>query len=99
MEKLGLAETVQALRAELNDAVAASTDSGIRFAVGTIQLEVHVAVTREAGVSGKTRFWVVEAGADGKYSSESVQTVTVTLEPVGADGKPLLIDRSSTDRP
>jgi hypothetical protein len=99
VENLGLAETVQALRAELNEAVAASRGSGVQFLVGTVQLEIHVAVTREAGASGKARFWVLEAGAEGKYSRESIQKVTVTLEPVSTDGEPISIERSSAERP
>nr|BFE86493.1 hypothetical protein GCM10020093_090940 [Planobispora longispora] len=49
MAELGLAETVRALREELEAAVAGSGDQEIRFQVGQVQLEFHVGVRREGG--------------------------------------------------
>src|SRR3954454_5991803 len=97
--ELGLAETVRALRAELEDAVAQADDAGIQFVVGTVQMEFNVAVRREATGSGKARFWVIEAGAEAHYARETIQKVSLTMQPVASGDRPVRIERSSTERP
>lgn len=99
MAELGLAEAVKALRAELQEAVAQASDEEIRFVVGPVQMEFNVAVRREAGASGKARFWVLEAGADSSYSKETIQRVTLTLQAVGEDGESVRVTRGSAERP
>ena len=46
VEQLELAETVEALRAELARAAAAGAGAGFQFPVAGVQLEFHVAVTK-----------------------------------------------------
>ena len=99
MTEFGLAETVRALREELAEAVAGGDGQGIRFLVGTVQLEFNVAVRREGGASGKARFWVLEAGADTSYAKETIQKVSLTLEPATADGQPVRVHRGLEQRP
>jgi hypothetical protein len=94
-----LAETVKALRAELEEAVAQASGEEIRFVLGPVQIELHVCVRREATASGKARFWVLEAGAEGTYARETIQQVTLTLEAVGSNGEPIRVGRSSDVRP
>lgn len=98
--RLGLAETIAALRAELAQAVEAASDADIRFQVGQVQLEFHVGVTRQGGGSAGVRFWVVELGGDASYAREEVQTVTVTLESaVDRAGEPVRVTRRRLEKP
>jgi Trypsin-co-occurring domain 2 len=99
-ERLGLAEVVQSLRAELYEAMVAGAGQVVRFRVGAVDLEFQVEVSREGGIGGKIRFWVVEAGGEGKVKSASTQAVKLRLEPmdVVADGPPLIGD-AVTERP
>jgi hypothetical protein len=97
--ELGLAETVRALRAELEEAVAQADDAGIQFVVGTVQMEFNVAVRRETAGSGKARFWVIEAGAEAHYARETIQKVSLTMQPVAGGDRPVRIERSSAERP
>lgn len=99
MAELGLAETVRALRAELEEAVAVGDGEEIRFVVGPVEMEFNVCVRREGGASGKARFWVLEAGADSRYAKETIQRVTLTLTAVGEDGESIRISRGSAERP
>jgi hypothetical protein len=99
MADLGLAETIQALREELEGAVAQSGDEQIRFLVGPVEVEFQIAVKREGSAGGKARFWVIEAGAEGKVGRESVQRVKLTLEPAGKDGGPVQVQRGFDERP
>ena len=100
MERLGLAETVEALRAELARAAAAGAEAGFQFPVAGVQLEFHVAVTRSGEGRAGVRFWVVELGGAGSYAREEIQTVTVTLgAPVDRSGDPVKIYRGSAQKP
>lgn len=99
MAELGLAETVQALREELEAAVAGFSSQEIQFQVGQVQLEFHVGVRREGGANSKARFWVLEVGTEGRYARESIQKVSLTLEPLTKDGQPIRVSRSSAERP
>ena len=97
--ELGLAETIEALRDELEAAMARSDGRKLQFVIGPVQVEFHVTVRREAGGGAKARFWVLEAGAEGKYALETIQKVSLTMEPVTADGSPVRVERGAKERP
>lgn len=80
-EMVELSEMIRELRAQLTAAAAAGADEALKFDVGPIELEVTVAVTKEGGANGKVRFWVVEAGGNGKYSTSETQRISLTLQP------------------
>jgi hypothetical protein len=79
---LGLAEVVKDLRSELYSAMAVAGGEPLRFELGEIELELSVAVSREAGGSGKVRFWVIDLGAEAKAGSNSIQTLRLKLLPI-----------------
>ena len=100
MKQLELAETMEALRAELAAAAAAGARSAFHFPVAGVQLEFHVGVTRTGEGKAGVKFWVVELGGSGGYAREEIQTVTVTLgAPVDPNGNPITIYRSSAEMP
>ena len=102
MEGLELAETVEALRAELARAATAGAEAEaeFQFPVTGVQLEFHVAVTRTGEGRAGVKFWVVELGGAGSYAREEIQTVTVTLgAPVDRNGDPFKIYRGSAQKP
>jgi hypothetical protein len=81
MQDIGLAEALAALRQEFARAVIEGEDSAVQFPVGQVTLEFQVGVTRSGEGKAGIQFWVIELGASGKYSAESMQKVTVKLEP------------------
>jgi hypothetical protein len=100
VERLGLAETVQALRAELVRAAAELPTAEFQFPVTGVELEFHIGVTTSGEGNAGVRFWVVELGAAGSYAREEVQKVTVTLgPPVDRNGEPVKISRGSASKP
>jgi Trypsin-co-occurring domain 2 len=100
VERLGLAESVEALRAELARAATAGAGAGFQFPVTGVQLEFHVGVTKAGEGSAGVRFWVVELGGSGSYAQEEIQTVTVTLgAPVDDNGDPVKIYHGSAGKP
>ena len=100
MEKIGLVETIDALRSELAAAVEKAQGQEIQFPIGSVQLEFHVGVTWDTEAKAGVRFWVLELGAGGSYANESVQKVTLNLEaPVDLEGKSVKVTRRSQERP
>jgi Trypsin-co-occurring domain 2 len=75
---VGLAEAIQSLRRELQEAVETGRGEALRFRLSPIELTLQVAVTKDANgkVSG---WWIVEVG--GSVESAHTQTLKVTLEP------------------
>jgi hypothetical protein len=97
--RIGLQETIAALRKELVDSIVASQTEGLRFEVGEIKMEFHIEVERtseiKGGAKGGIKFWVVELGtvelgAGAGAKDKSIHKVTIPLKPVRYDGKPVL---------
>ncbi|MDG4857789.1 hypothetical protein P8605_06400 [Streptomyces sp. T-3] len=86
-----LADMIRALRRELSTAMVQGAGEAIRFELGPVEVEATVAVQQEAGANGKVRFWVVEAGTEGKYAKAQTQRITLTLQPqtLASDGTPV----------
>lgn len=100
MDRIGLADTVQALRAELSEAAALASGQDIQFPVSGVELEFHVGVTKDADAKAALKFWVLELAAGGNYALESVQRVKITLDPpVDANGQRVLVTRGSNAMP
>ena len=76
-----LAEVIADLRDELDAARRRGAGEDLRFELGPVELEVSVAVQKDAGGNAKVKFWVVELGAGGKVSSTATQRIKLTLNP------------------
>jgi Trypsin-co-occurring domain 2 len=100
MEKIGLVETIDALRSELAAAVEKAQGQEIQFPIGSVQLEFQVGVTWDTEAKAGVRFWVLELGASGSYANESVQKVTLNLQaPVDAEGNVVKVTRHLQQKP
>jgi hypothetical protein len=98
-----LASAIEALRSELLQAVRGGEDQEVRFALGPIELEFEVEVTREAGGEAGVKFWVIGLGAKGSRTSGTTHTVRISLSPVlaadvGTD-QPLVVGSEQVRRP
>lgn len=75
---VGLAAALEALRAELIDAVLQGRSQPMQFRVEPIELTVQAAVTK--GANGKIGWSVLELG--GSAEASHTQTLTLRLTPV-----------------
>jgi Trypsin-co-occurring domain 2 len=75
---VGLSSAIEALRAELLQAIDAGGDPRMRFKLAPIELSLQVAVTNEAG--GKIGWKVLGLGAS--HEAATMQTLNLRLEPV-----------------
>jgi hypothetical protein len=88
--RIGLEEMIAALRQELVASIISSQAEVLRFEVGEVTLEFHVEVERSADAKGGIKFWVVELGGSGGTKDKSIHKVTIPLNPLRRDGKPVL---------
>jgi hypothetical protein len=82
----GLAETIQALRAELTAAMTSGHDEALRFELGAVELNVTLAITREATGDAGVRFGVVSFGTKGQVGDQATHQLSLSLTPVTIDG-------------
>jgi hypothetical protein len=103
MSGVELAAVIRQLRTELNDALTHAEGERLRFQLGPVEMSLTVTVSQETAPGAKVRFWVIEAGAEARYSREAVQDIKLVLTPIdtqspaGQDGKappPLITGRT-----
>jgi hypothetical protein len=100
MEKIGLAETIDALRLEMAMAVEKAQGQDIQFPIASVHLEFQVGVTWDAEAKAGVKFWVLELGGTSSYANESVQKVTIDLDaPVDLEGRSVRIARHLKEKP
>lgn len=75
---VGVSEAIEALRAELTEAVAKGEGQQIQFALDPIELTIEVVVTKDG--SGKIGWKILEFG--GSYEKAATQTLTLKLTPM-----------------
>jgi len=80
------AEWLVSLRAELAEAEQRGRGEGVRLRVDKVELDVEVTTTREAGAKGGVKFWVVDAGVDGRLKSGRTQRLKLSITPLDASG-------------
>jgi hypothetical protein len=89
VKKIGLKETLEALRGELSEAILISEGKEIRFEVGEIELEFQVVIEQSQQGKGGIKFWVVDMeGSMGKKDAVT-HKIKIPLKPVWKDGKPV----------
>ncbi len=85
---VGLAEAIEALRAELTEAADRGSDQPMQFRAEPIELTVQAAVTRTA--DGRIGWAVLSMS--GGYESAVTQTLTLRLAPMWRAGDGALTD-------
>ena len=86
IQKLGLKETLEALRVELSESILVSEGKEIRFEMGEIELEMQVVIEKSKEGKGGVKFWVVEMGG-GMVAKDSI-THKIKI-PFWKNGKPV----------
>jgi hypothetical protein len=78
---LKLSDFVADLRSELVEAMRAAEGEALQFELGPVEVELTVAVDKEAKPGAKVKFWVIEAGADTRIASTNTQKLKLRLDP------------------
>lgn len=79
---VGLAEAIEALRAELLRAWGGNRVRPLRFKPAPVELTVQVAVTRTGKGRMGVKWWLLDASAEASQQNATTQTLKLTLDPV-----------------
>lgn len=97
--KIPLEATIAAVKDELAKSVRSAVNGEIQFPIGEVTLEFQIGITRSTDGKAGVNVWVLELGATGAFSRESVQTVTVQLlAPTDRDGNPIMVAAASSKK-
>jgi hypothetical protein len=80
MDGLELADVLAQLRANLAQAQQEGAGHDLRFALDDVEVELHVAVTKEGTGKAGVKFWVINAEAGGKISDVTTQKITLKMK-------------------
>ena len=80
--QIPLSGVIRALRRELVEAVREGKEQEVKFALGSIELELQVQVESTGGGDAGIRFWVISFGGKAERTSGRTQTVRISLTPV-----------------
>jgi hypothetical protein len=96
-EKFPLQQMIKSLRLQLEQAIVDGQQSDLRFEVGTIELELKVVATSEAGVDGGLGWSILKFGAKSSEKDENVHTLRLTLAPRTKVGETLSLSGKIRD--
>jgi Trypsin-co-occurring domain 2 len=94
-----LATAIRALRSELVEAARQGAGEEVRFAMGPVELELQVEVSKEAGGEAGIKFWLVSIGGKGSRTSATTHTVKLSLTPVSSTGDDVVVASEVQGRP
>lgn len=77
-----LRDMIRELRRQLISALSDGKDQEVKFALGEIELELHVEVENTGGGQAGIQFYVVSLGGKGQRTSTRTQTIRLKLTPV-----------------
>jgi hypothetical protein len=90
--RVTLAQAIRELREQLVEASMEGEGSTIRFVPKSVDVELGIIFNVEAEAGGGFKlFSLVDLSGKAKTGNESTHKVKLTLEPVGKDGKPILV--------
>jgi hypothetical protein len=99
-EELGLAEAIEAVRSELRRAQDAGRESDVRFAVGNVEVEFAVAVTKTGGGEASvTVLGLLSLAGKGSLSRDESHRVKISLSPIGSGGQAFEVASPAVRRP
>lgn len=98
--ELGLAEAIEAVRLQLRRAQDAGRGSDVRFAVGPVEVEFAVDVSKKAGGEASVKvLGLLSLGGKGELSQGQTHRVKISLTPIGVGGEPFEVAASAPTRP
>lgn len=84
--EMKLHSLVEAVRRELQHAMSAAKDDGVKFTVKRIEMELQFTANESRDIRGGVRTWLFDFGASAREGSAVVQTLKLELTPEWIDG-------------
>lgn len=98
--EVSLSDAIAVVRDELRRAQDAGRGDDVRFSVGSVEVELSVAVERKTGGEVSVKVLnVFSLGGKGERSRGNTNRVTVVLNPLGVGGAPFEVASGLDRRP
>jgi hypothetical protein len=98
--ELDLAEAIEVLRSELHKAQDSGRGADVRFAVGSVEVELAIDIVKTGGGEASVKVLnLVSIGGRGEVSKSATNRVTVVLNPIGVGGAPFEVASARDRRP
>ncbi|MGH8898821.1 MAG: trypco2 family protein [Egibacteraceae bacterium] len=95
-----MAEAIDVVRGELRKAQDAGRDADVRFAVGSVEVELAVEVVKKAGGQASVKVLnLLSLGGKGEVSKGDTNRVRVVLSPIAVNGAPFEVASAQDRRP
>jgi hypothetical protein len=79
---VGLADAIETVRRELEEAIKRGSDASVAFEAGAVEMELEVVFTVTTEVGAGIKAWVVNVGAERDRTRSSTNRLKITLQPV-----------------
>jgi hypothetical protein len=90
--RVTLAQAIRELRTQLVEAVKEGEGAAIRFVPKSVDVELAIIFDAEVEAGGGFKlFSLIDLSGKAKLGDETTHKVKLTLEPIGRDGKPVLV--------
>ncbi|MET7847675.1 trypco2 family protein [Streptomyces avermitilis] len=100
MREIGLRDAIQAAYTELYDALqSVQGTNDLRFRYTGIEMEFTVEVGAQSERGGGVKVWVVDGAAKKASQERKTHTIKLTIEPLGADDRPVTVHDGSFPPP
>lgn len=97
--RVTVAEAIRQLRSQLAEAATEGESAPIRFVPKSVEVELGITFSVESEAGGGFRlFSLLDLSGKAKAANENAHKLKLTLEPVDAGGKPVLIGDSDRER-
>lgn len=90
--RVPIAQAIDALRKELEEAMASGVSHGLKFRASEVELEMTACITKSGEAGGGIKWWLIDASVKGSLGSELTQQVRLKLVPTGAGDEPVLLE-------
>jgi Trypsin-co-occurring domain 2 len=98
--EVSLSDAIGVVRDELCRAQDAGRDKDVRFSVGSVEVELSIAVEKTAGGEASVKVLnIFSLGGKGERSRTDTNRVTVILNPIGKGGAPFVVASDRDHRP
>src|SRR5260370_29991617 len=90
--QITLAQAIRELRTQLSEIALEADDASVRFIPKSVEVELSITFDVEGEVGGGFKLLsLIDFSAKAKRGDTSAHRIKLTLEPIGADGKPYII--------
>ena len=97
-DNVTVSDAIKQLRAQLEDAQREGIGKDLRFLTKSVEVELAIVFRSEAEGGIGVKAWFLDISGKAKAGDEKTHKVKLVLEPVGRDGKPVMVSDAELEK-